>query len=338
VAIVMVSSIGNAVHVLPVINALQRHRPKVHISWIAQPSTASLVRGHPAVDEIIVVERSRGWGGLVELRRSLKTTAFDLVLDFQVYLKAGLITALTRAPVRLGFDRARTRDLNWLFTTHRLAPRPVGHVQDMFLEFLDPLGVPHPVVEWRLGPRQDERQWQRTFFAPIERPAVALVIGATRPEKEWLPERWARLSDALYSDHGLQPVLIGGRTAREREIEQAIRARARHPLISTLGIPLRELVAVLDGCALVVSVDTGPMHMAVALDRPVIGLHGYTSPLWSGPYRYRDLVVDAYTDPGEEPVPSTARRPGRMAGITVDAVLERVSRAHVAYGWTAGGR
>jgi heptosyltransferase I len=333
VAVVMVSSVGNAVHVLPVINALKRHHPGSHISWIAQPSTASLIRGHPAVDETIVVERSRGWRGLLDLRGELKTRFFDVVLDFQVYLKAGLITALARAPYKLGFDRARTRDLNWLFTTHRLRPRPVGHVQDMFLEFLEPLGVPQPPLEWRIGPWEGEREWQRSFFSRFARPAASLVIGATRPEREWLPERWAQLADALHEEHGLQPVLIGGRTAHEREIERAIRERARHPVISTLGIPLRELVGVLDGSALVVSVNTGPMHMAAALGRPVIGLHGDTNPLWSGPYRYRDLTVDAYTDPGEEPLASTARRPGRMARIGVEDVLVRVARARAAYGW-----
>ena len=325
VCIVMMSAIGDAVHVLPVVTALKRQAPRSHIAWVLQPGPASLVRGHPDVDEIILFDKQRGWKALVDVRRALAGREFDLVLDLQVYIKAGLVTALARAPVKLGFDRARARDLNWLITNRKIPPHAPQHVQDQYFEFLDALGIPHEPVEWKLGPWPNERAWQREFFSAIDRPVVTLVIGASHREKEWPAERWAELTDALYEEHGLEPVLAGGSSARELETERVILQRARHRPRSTLGIPLRQLVSVLDGSALVVSLDTAPLHMAVALNRPVISLMGYNNPKRVGPYRrFRDLIVDAYGDPGEDYAITIAHRLGRMSRIQVRDVLERV--------------
>jgi heptosyltransferase I len=323
VGIVMMSALGDAVHVLPVITGLKRHASACHITWILQPGPASLVRGHPAVDEFLLFEKAKGWRAYADLRRALRP--FDLVIDLQVYFKAGLVTALTRASVKLGFDRARARDLNWLLTTHRIPSHPNQHVQDQYFEFLAALGVRHDPVTWDLGPWPHEREAQRAFFAGIERPVAALVIGTSDPQREWLPERWAAVSDALVERWGLQPVLVGGRSSRELATERAMTALVRHPVASTLGMPLREMVGVLDGSALVISLNTAPLHMAVALDRPVISLHGAWNPKRTGPYRkFQDLVVDAYGDPGEDYPISPAKRRDRMPRITTEMVLEKV--------------
>ena len=326
VCIVMMSAVGDAVHVLPVVNALKRHRPSSHITWVLQPGPATLVRGHPSVDEIVLFDRSKGFGGFLETRRALANKRFDVVINLQVYFKAGIITSFTRAPVKLGFDRARARDFNWAFTNRKIAPHPVGqHVQDQYFEFLTALGVPHEPVEWNLGPWPHERDWQRTFFAPIERPVAALVIATSKPQKDWLPERWASLIDTLYADYGLQPVLVGGRSPREVHAEQEILRMTRHTPISALGSGLRNLVGILDGSALVLAPDTGPLHMAVALDRPVVSLIGYTNPKRTGPYRkFHDLIVDAYGDPGEQYPLSMETRLDRMSRISVRSVLDKV--------------
>jgi heptosyltransferase I len=333
IGVVMMSAVGDAVHVLPVLNAIKRHSPSSHVTWVLQPGPATLVRGHPHVDDIVEFDRSRGWRAFVEVRRELRRRPLDLVLNLQVYFKAGIVTSFTRAPVKLGFDRARARDANWLFTTHRIPPHPGQHVQDQYFEFLRALGIDPEPVAWHLGPWDHERSWQREFFAPIERPAVAMVVATSKPEKDWLPARWAELSDALYHDFGLQPVLVGGRSPRELAAEREILARARHAPVSALGSGLRRLVAILDGSALVIAPDTGPLHMAVALDRPVISLIGYTNPRRTGPWRrFHDLIVDAYGDPGEAYPVSMENRPGRMPRIAVADVLGKVERWRSAYG------
>jgi heptosyltransferase I len=339
IGIVMMSAVGDAVHVLPVLNALKRHRPGAHITWVVQPPAASLVRGHDAVDDLVLFDRSRGARGFLDVRRELAARRFDTLLALQVYFKAGVVTALANASVKLGFDRARAHDLNWLFTTHRIPPHPTGqHVQDQYFEFLTALGVPHEPVVWNLGPWPDERRWQREFFAQFTRPTAAIVVATSKPDKDWLPERWAEVADVLYADFGLQPVLVGGQSPRERHAEAVVRRLVRHPVSSALGSGLRRLVAILDGSALVLSPDTGPLHMSVALGRPVISLMGYTNPRRTGPYRrFHDLIVDAYGDPGEQYGISQVTRPGRMGLIGVKAVLEKVELWRSRYGEAGGG-
>jgi heptosyltransferase I len=249
-----------------------------------------------------------------------------------VYFKAGLVTSFTHAPVKVGFDRARARDLNWLFTTNRIPPHEPQHVQDQYLEFLDALGIPHDDVRWGLGPWPNERQWQSEFFARLERPAASIVVGTSKPQKDWLPERWAEVADILYHDFGLEPVLVGGRSERELSAEQIIAKGTRHRPTSALGSGLRNLVSILDGSALVLAPDTGPLHVAVALGRPVVSLMGYTNPKRTGPYRhFHDLIVDAYGDPGENYPISMENRPDRMPRITVRDVIERVERWRARY-------
>jgi heptosyltransferase I len=326
ICIVMMSAIGDAVHVLPVLTALKRHDPTSRITWILQPGPASLVKGHPDLDEILIFEHKRGWRGMRDLRGALAKREFDLVIDLQVYIKAGLVTSFTRAPVKLGFDRARARDMNWLFTNSRIPPHASQHVQDQYLEFLDFLGVPARPLEWKLGPWARELEVRSRVVGALPRPFAMLVIGATHPEKEWIPERWAEVANALRSDFGLEPVLAGGRSARELETARLIEATGARTH-STLGVPLRDLVTSLDASELVISLDTAPLHMSVALERPVISLMGYNNPKRVGPYgRYHDLIVDAYGDPGEDYPITYAHRLGRMPRISVRDVLDRVQR------------
>ncbi len=319
------SAVGDAVHVLPVVNALKRVSPLTQITWVLQPGAAALVRGHRSVDEIILFDRSRGWRAFTAVRDELTRQSFDLVVNLQVYLKAGIVTAFTRAPVKLGFDRTRARDFNWLFTNRKVPPRPVQHVQDQYFEFLEALGVAPEPIEWDLGPWPQEREWRDHFAASVSRPIASIVVGTSKPEKDWIPERWTAVADALHDDFGMNVVLVGGTSAREIEAARIVTAGASNKPRSELGSGLRRLVSIIDSSALVLSPDTGPLHMSVALDRPVISLMGYTNPKRTGPYRrYHDLIIDAYGDPGENYPISMQNRPGRMKRIETKHVLEKI--------------
>jgi len=331
VCIVMMSAIGDSVHVLPVVNALRRAWPDTTISWIIQPLPHTLVRDHPAVDEYLLFRRSRGaaaWSGFSELAQQLKERRFDLVLALQVYFKAGIITGLLPADVKLGFDRARARDLNWLFTNERIPAHGPQHVQEQYFEFLEHLGVdPEPVV-WGIHLTDQELEAQSSFFSEVDRPACAVVVGSTEQARNWTPEGYARVLEELENAHGLVPILVGGPSRREREMADRILGMTRASPIDTLGDDLRKLVWLLDGSALTLSPDTGPLHISRALDTPVVGLYGHTNPKRAGPFRaYYDLVVDGYADfPGEEYPVSPIRRRG-MGRITVDMVLEKLQVA-----------
>jgi heptosyltransferase I len=332
----MLTAVGDAVHVLPVVNAIKRADPQSHITWVLQPGPASLIEGHPGVDEIVRFDRSRGWRAFADVRDAFRGRAFDVVLALQDYLKAGVLTAIAPAPIKLGYDRARARDANWLFTNRRIAPHEPQHIQDEYLEFVSAIGMDSSRIEWGLGPWGAEREWQRQFMSQFERPIVSLVIGTSRPQKDWMAERWGELADSLSGRHGLQPVLVGGRSPREEATERVILERTRHKPVSALNSGLRRLVSILDASALVISLDTGPLHMAVALARPVISLLGFSNPLRTGPYRAnQELIVNAYGNMWNGSHLATDRRHDRMQTISVADVLEKVAIWKERY---AGGR
>lgn len=335
IAVVMLSALGDVVHALPVVSAIKRYAPATHLTWIIQPGPAELVRGHPAVDEMLIFERRSVWRGYSALRRTLRARPFDLVVDLQPYFKAGLITWMAHAPVKLGLDRSRARDLNWLFTTHRIPPRPVGHIQDQFLEFLTVLGVPHAEVEWQLRPGAAERAEARALVADVQGPLVGFVVATSKPPKNWLPERYAALATRVRDELGGRCVLLGSTSRFERAAGDAIVAGTAAAPVDALGCGLRVTVGLLEACDVVVSPDTGPFHIAVAMNVPAVGLYGYTNPKRFGPYgRFGDLLVDAFGDPGEVYSARARYRPGRMGRIAVDAVLAKVKLALERY---AGG-
>lgn len=331
VCIVMLSALGDAVHVLPVATALKRAWPGTRITWVVQPAARALVGAHPAIDEFLVFHRGRGLqgiGGFVDFADKVRGRRFDLVLGLQVYLKAGVLTALTPAAVKLGFDRARARDLQWLFTTHRIPPHRRQHVQDQYFEFLSWLGVDAEPLSWGLVPDEGEREAQAAFFSSLDRPACAVVVGTSDPRKDWHAEGWARVLEAVERDHGLRPVLVGGPSPTERRIADEILARTSARVVDALGDDVRRLVWLLEGSALTISPDTGPLHVSRAVGTPVVGLFGHTDPRRSGPYRaYEDLVVDGRTaHPGEDHGTAPAARDG-MGRITVERVMEKVALA-----------
>ncbi|MFO7588436.1 MAG: glycosyltransferase family 9 protein [Gemmatimonadota bacterium] len=328
VAIVLLSAIGDVVKGMPVATSLRRAWPEARISWVIQPVSAPLVRPHPDVDELLVFERrrrARGIAPFLDFRRRVAGRSFDLVLALQVYAKAGILTALLPSPRKLGFDRRRARDLNWLVTTERIPARPVQHVQEQYFEFLDHLGVP-VVEEWNFGFDEAERAAQRAFFAELDRPALAVVLGATNPHRNWRPEGYARVLEAAQHDLGLQPVLVGSRSPGELEMAASVLALTRATPVDALRDDLRRLAWILDGAAVVLSPDTGPLHIADLLGRPVVGLYGYTDPRVTGPYRGGlELVVDRFTRPGEPP--TRELRPGNLARITPGEVIAKLELA-----------
>jgi heptosyltransferase I len=327
IAIVMMSAIGDAVHALPVVNSLRAAAPRAHITWIIQPAPHALVAGHPAVDEFVLFDRKKGWRAFRDVQRAVGGRRFDLVIALQVYFKAGVITAMLDSPRKLGFDRGRARDLNWAFTTERIPARGPRHVQDQYVEFLEHLGVPVR-LEWGLGSTPEERARYAGALPERSGPLVAMVVGTSKPGKEWPAERYAELADRLHAELGATCVLVGGRSERELAAAETIGRLARHPPLDLLEWDLRKLVYRIERADVLVSPDTGPLHIGVALGTPSVALMGYTNPKRVGPYRrFHDLLVDAYGDPGEDYAVSAEYRQGRMERIAVEEVLDRVRLA-----------
>ncbi|HYJ80999.1 MAG TPA: glycosyltransferase family 9 protein [Longimicrobiaceae bacterium] len=327
VAVVMLTAVGDMVHTLPVVRSLRAAWPQARIGWAGQPGPLGLVEPLGAADELLVFDRGAGVRGFRALRRQAGREPFDLVLVLQSYFKAGLVAALLPAARRIGFDRRRARDLTWLLAGEHLPPRPRAHVQDELLEFLDYLGVERR-LEWGLGPTEEERARYAGLLPESDRRTVAFVVGTSKPEKEWPAARYAAVADALHADLGVRTVLVGGKSPRESAAAEAIRRAAAHAPLDLREWDLRRVASLLDRADVLVSPDTGPLHVGVALGTPTVALMGYTNPKRYGPYRrFHDLMLDAYGDPGEDYPLAGAHRPGRMARITVEQVVEKVETA-----------
>jgi len=350
VCFVLLTGLGDVVHGLPIATALKRAGVTRHITWVAEPMPAQLLAGHPAVDRVVPFRRRDGWRGVVALRRAIRDASrevggFDAALNFNVYFKSAWPMLFSGAPLRLGFGRERAKDGVWLAATRHVPPGPRRHTEDMFLEFLDALGVPH-------RPPSAPADWGLDVFAPAERaaqaawraersgrPRAAIVPASAVGAKDWPPERWAAVADALVARHGFEVVLVGGPGGHETAAAREVAARASHPLTWAMGDGVRRVAWTLGACALALAPDTGPLHVARALGVPVVGLYGHTNPWRVGPYRaYEDLWVDAYTPPGAVPDASAFDPPrdDRMRAITVDQVLGRVEWAVARYGVLAG--
>lgn len=328
VCIVLLTAVGDAVHALPVLNALKHHVPGVHLTWVIQPGPAGLVRGHPAVDELVIFERKRGVRGFMDVRRELAGHHFDLVILLQPYLKAAVVAGFARAPLKLGYDRARARDLSWMAINRPLPPHPPQHIQDQYLEFLAALGIPAEPLEWQLGPTEEESARYAGLLPPHAGPTLAFVVGTSKPQKEWPAERYAAVMDALAESHGARSIVVGAPSPRETAVAEAIGRAAAHPPLDLRAWDLRRVVYLLSHADVLVSPDTGPLHIGVALGTPTVGLMGYTNPKRYGPYRrFGELLADAFGDPGEDYPIAAKHRPGRMERITADEVIARVRLA-----------
>ena len=331
VCLVLLSGIGDAVHGLPLALDLKRLHPPVHVTWVAEPAPAQILAHHPGVDRVVVYRPQDGARGLWRLRRAMSGADAHLTLNLQRYLKSAWPTLFSGARVRVGLPPSKTRDgIRWLHT-HALAEGPWKHTQDLFLDFRWALGVPRDApVAWGLTFSADEDEERRAWLGSLgDRPVAALVVASANPMKDWAPERYAELADALDRDMGFRVVLLGGPSARERHIVAHILRDARTRPMDALAGTVRSLMLRLRASALVVAPDTGPLHLAHALGVPVVGLFGHTNPWRVGPWRdFRDLVVDRYTEPGAAPDPSAyLPRDGRMGAITVADVLEKVELA-----------
>jgi heptosyltransferase I len=335
VCIVHLTGIGDVVHGLALALDLKRDDPSRHLVWVAEPAPAGVLRHHPAVDEVVVFHKTRGLAGIRELRDALRPRSSDLTINLQRYAKSIFPTLLSGAPVRLGLPRSMTRDGTSLFHTHHLTERPWCHTQDLVLAFREPLGLPADTpVEWRITFAPHEVEARDTFFRdlPGTGPVAGLVLATANRKKDWPAPRYATLARALL-ERGWRVLLVGGPGAREREAARVVEG-AVPQVVDGRGDSVRRMMWMVDGVDLLVSPDTGPLHVAHAVGTPVVGIFGHSNPARVGPWRrYRELVVDHYTEPGEGPDPSRyAPRSGRMETIDPGEVLERVDQARDRYG------
>jgi len=315
VVIVRLSALGDTVHVMPLVASLRQAWPETRIAWAVQSSTYRLMKPHPDVDEFLLFERSAGVRAYPRFRRELAGRRFDLAIVPHTAFKAGLVTATIRAPRKLGYDRARSRELHGMFTTEQIAPHAPQHTQDEFFEFLHHLGV-EPRLEWNFAFSERERAEQKQMFDAVDRPVLAVALQTSWPSKNWIAERYARVLETAEHELGLQTILVGGTTPAEELLAREVMELTDATPIDARADDVRQLAWLLDGADVALSPDTAPLHIAVALETPTVGMYAVTDPKRVGPYRrYHELLIDRF------------RSVGGMESIEVRDVVEKLELA-----------
>jgi heptosyltransferase I len=335
ICILRLSAIGDVTHMLPTVHTLRHHWPQAKLTWIIGKAEAALLEGLPGV-EFIVFDKSGGYQALVNLYRQLSNRRFDLLLHMQLSFRANVASLAVRAPIRLGFDKARARNFQSLFTNRQIAATTNQHVLDSFLEFPKALGIGEPVLKWDIPIPAQAKAKVTELLPPGERYIVVNPCASVRPRnwRNWNPPSYAAVIDYAASNYGLRAVLTGGKSQLELEYAEAIRAASATDPLDLIGrTSLKELLEVLRRAELVIAPDTGPAHMANAVRTPVIGLYAATNPERAAPYLFRDIAVNRYPDAlrrengkevGEVRWGTRVRSPEAMDLITVEDVTRRV--------------
>jgi len=326
------SAIGDVCHIVPIVRTLQRAYPEATITWVIGRIEARLMSLLPGIEFIIIDKRSLR-GGALALRRALRGRRFDVLLHMQTALRASLYSTLIHARRRIGFDLARARELQWLFTNERIAARRNEHVLDTYFGFTEALGIAERRLEWGLPIPADASAWARAL---IPDGARTLIVSAcsSRRARNWRVERYAAVIDHAVRRHGLQVLLCGSPADYERDMAARIERLVTVPVRNIVGTDtLPQLLALLARATVLLAPDSGPAHMATMVGTPVIGVGATTRSARSGPYLSRQWCVDRYAEaalrfrgrPADElPWTETIEDAGAMDLVETTAVCARL--------------
>lgn len=335
VAVLKLSALGDVCHALPVIRTLQGAWPEAHFSWIIGRSEARLLQQLRDI-ELIEFDKRAGPAAYSAVRRAMRGRRIDLLLHMQFAWRASLIAALLKARVKLGFDRARALDLQWLFTTDRIAPVAREHVMDALFGFARRLGVQQREYRWDIPLPESARDYAARQI-PDGIPTLIISPCSSHVLRNWNAAGYAQVGDYAVRRLGMRVVICGGRTTFEQRMGEQIAARMRSAATNLVGQDtLLEFYATLARARVLLTPDSGPAHMATSLGVPVVGLYAATNPARSGPYFSRELCVDRFEEaarrflgktPAQLPWRTRIEQPGVMELIEVADVIAKLEEA-----------
>jgi heptosyltransferase I len=330
--VLRLSALGDVCHALPVVRTLQDTWPGTRLTWILGALEHKLL-GHIPGIEFVVFDKKAGIAGYRDLRRRLSGRRYDALLHMQLAIRASLAAAVVPADIKVGFDRARARELQWLFTTHRIEAHSREPVLDSLFGFAERLGIRQRSMRWDIPLPPAALDYARRVV-PDEQPTLVVSPCSSHALRNWSAEGYAAVADHAAARHGMRVLICGGRSALEQEVGLRVQQLMRQPCVNLVGKDtLLELLATLQRATALISPDSGPAHMATSVGTPVVGLYAATNPARSGPYYSRPWCVDRYETAARtfmgKPAAELAwtakiERPGVMDLITADDVIERL--------------
>lgn len=299
ILVIKPSALGDIVHSLPVLTALRRRYPEAHISWVVNRSYEGLLQGHPDLDALLTFDRNATRAGLVATVRTyvpffrqLRQQRFDLVIDLQNLFRSSLMALATRAPRRVGLSSAR-EGAAWFYTdVVPVADFNAIHAVDRYWLVAEALGVGDGKKVFRLPITEAGQAWAASLLQEMPRPWLMLAAGSRWMTKRWPPEHFAALTRRAVQRFGGSAIFVG--SADESALATHVASRIACPsriLTGTTSLP--QLIALLSRADVMLANDTGPLHLAAALGRPVVAPYTCTKVLLNGPYGCDASAVEA---------------------------------------------
>lgn len=293
ICLLRLSALGDATHVVPLLRTLRRAWPQVPITWILGKGEAMLMEGLEDI-ELLAFDKAAGWEGVRALRRQLGGRRFGVLLQMQLALRANLLAGFIHAERRIGYDRKRSKEGHSLFINERIGPGG-HHVLDAFAQFLVPLGLQQDRVEWQLPVPQAARDWALQKLPGSQRTLLVSPC-SSHALRNWSARRYATVADHAAAK-GWRVVISGGRSELERRTADAIVEAMQFPALDLVGKDtLKQALALLERADLVLSPDSGPVHMANAMGTKVLGLFACTDRERCGPYSDLSHSVNHYDE------------------------------------------
>ncbi len=280
---------------VPLVRTLRAAWPDLPITWVIGKGEHRLLAGLEGV-EFIEYDKKTGLAGMRAMRRQFAGRRFDVLLQMQVAARANLLSAFIPARRRIGYDKSRSKDLHGLFINERIPDRPGIHVLDALGSFCEPLGLHQSEVRWNLPVPAEAFEWAKAQWPEDGRRTLMISPCSSHVLRNWHAERYAAVADHAIT-RGWRVVLCGGRSELERQTSDAILAAMQGTALDLVGKDtLKQLPALLQRADLLMTPDSGPMHIANAMGTKVLGLHAASNPERSGPYTTRRYCVDRYDD------------------------------------------
>ena len=342
------SALGDVCHAVALVQHIQRSFPDIKITWVIGKVEANLLADLPNV-EFVIFDKRAGISGYTDLRDKMKGRKFDVLLHMQVALRASIASLCIPAKVKIGFDKKRAIEGQWLFTNQKVTAQQEPHVLEGFMAFAERLGIPtlnEALSSSVSGP--SGLSIQPLWTMPIadddisstaklvnSNKAIALLCpAASKPERNWHSEGYAKAADYL-SSLGYYVVLSGSPTPVEVELAQQIEDKSQSTLLNLVGkTSLKQVLALIKSADMVLAPDTGAVHMAVAVGTPAIGLYAHSNPKRTGPYLYQQYVVNYYEasilqqqgkSSSELKWGIRAKGDNLMQQITIEDVIEKIN-------------
>jgi len=323
ICLLRLSALGDICHTLPIVRTIQKAWPETRITWIIGKLEYQLVRDIPDI-EFIVFPKKEGLAAYKKLKRQMRDRHFDALLHMQMSIRASLASLLIPTNIRLGFDRARAKDMQWLFTNHKIAAKQKQHVIDSFFCFSEALGIQEHHLEWNIPVPEEAQQYANQTLATDQK---VLIISpcSSMSYRNWSASGYAAVADYAAQIHNMQVVLSGGPSAIEKEYGEKIIDLCDSTPLNLIGhTSIKQLLAILRRADVIIAPDSGPAHFGTAVGTPVIGLYACTNPDRARPYLSTDLVVNKYSDAIVEKYGKTLEEVPWGARVRDEGTMERI--------------